>query len=164
MHFAIVHDFEAEPAEFWRVFFHPPYNDALYDRIGVKEWARLRFEEDEATIQFAVRVLPRRDLPGVIKKVVGGDLGYTEISTYYKGKDRIDVRIEPTLLRERTKITASYTVAPTGPGRLRRTYEGDIHVDFPLVGRKIEAAIVEDLRRSFDVAAEVTREWLKRGP
>ena len=48
------------------------------------------------------------------------------------------MRIEPTLLKDRTKINARHRQT-TGPGRFRRTFEGDIHVDIPLVGRKVEA-------------------------
>lgn len=162
-HFSITHDFDGEPAEFWRLFFHEPYNVELYDRIGVKERKILQHDEDAEKIRFSLRIMPKRDLPGVIKKIVGGDLGYTEISTYWKDKSLIDVRIEPTLLKERTKVNATYTIKSIGPRRFRRTFEGDIHVDLPLVGRKVEATVLEDLRRSYDVAAQVTSEWLKRG-
>jgi hypothetical protein len=161
--FSIVHDFDAEPAELWKLFFHEPYNAELYQRIGVKERTVLYQEEDAEKIRFSLRIMPKRDLPGVIKKIVGGDLGYTEISTYYKAKSLIDVRIEPTLLKERTKIVATYTVTSIGPRRIRRTFEGDIAVDLPLVGRKVEATVLEDMRRSYDIAAQVTSEWLKKG-
>jgi uncharacterized protein DUF2505 len=162
-HFSITHDFEGEPAAFWKLFFHEPYNVDLYNRIGVKERKVLQHDEDDEKIRFSLRIMPKRDLPGVIKKIVGGDLGYTEISTYWKQKSLIDVRIEPTLLKERTKLNATYTVKPIGPGRIRLTFEGDIHVDLPLVGRKVEATVLEDLKRTYDVVAQVTAEWLKKG-
>jgi hypothetical protein len=162
-HFCITHDFEGEAAEFWKLFFHEPYNRELYQRIGVKERTILQHDEDDDKVRFTLRIMPRRDLPGVIKKIVGGDLGYTEVSTYWKQKSLIDVRIEPTLLKERTRIHATYTIQPTGARRFRRSFEGDIHVDLPLVGRKVEATVLEDLKRSYDVAAQVTAEWLKKG-
>jgi hypothetical protein len=162
-HFEITHEILGSREAFWKVFFDEPYNDEVYARIGVKERKRVQFEEDEKTIRFAVRVVPKRDLPAVIKKVVGGDLGYTEISTYYKGKDEIDVRIEPTLLKDRTRMSGKYRVKEIAPGRLRRTFEGDINVDLPLVGKKIEAAVLDDVRRSYEIAAQVTNEWLKKG-
>ncbi len=163
-HFKIAHEFAATPEEFWRVFLHEPYNVELYERIGVKERKMLDRSEDESTIKWAVRIVPRRDLPGVVKKVVGGDLGYVEISTYHKGKDYIDVAVEPTLMKERTRIKGLYTVKPVGGARrLLRVFEGDIAFDFPLVGRRVEAAVLDDIKRSYDVAAQVTSEWLARG-
>jgi hypothetical protein len=162
-HFAITHELAATPEEFWRVFHHEPYNVELYDRIGVKERTVLDRSEDAETIKWSVRIVPRRDLPALIKKIIGGDLGYTEISTYYKGRDRIDVRVEPTLMKERTRIQGVYTVKPIGERRIARTFEGDIAFDMPLVARKVEATVLEDIKRSYDVAARVTAEWLARG-
>jgi hypothetical protein len=162
-HFAFTHEFDATPEEFWRVFLHEPYNVELYDRIGVKERTVLDRSEDATTVKWAVRIVPKRDIPAVVKKVVGGDLGYTEHGVYHKGQDRLDVRIETTLLRDRTKIAGVYTVKPIGPRRLSRTFEGDAAVDIPLVGRRVEAVVVDDMRKSYDVAARVTAEWLARG-
>jgi hypothetical protein len=162
-HFAITHEFSATPEEFWKVFLHEPYNIELYDRIGVKERKMIDRSEDAETVKWALRIVPKRDLPTVVKKIVGGDLGYTEISTYYKGKSYIDVRVEPTLMKERTKIKALYTVKVIGERRLSRTFEGDIAVDIPLVGRKVEAVVLDDVKRSYAVAAQVTAEWLARG-
>lgn len=163
-HFRIVHHMEGGSLEeFWKVFFDEPYNEEVYKRIGVQERVRLKFEEDAETIRFAIRVVPKSELPALIKRVVGGHLGYTEISTYYKGKDEIDVRIEPSLLKERTRMRGTYRVVAVGPDRLERTFEGDLHVDIPIVGKKIEETILEDVRRSYGIAAQVTSEWLKRG-
>lgn len=161
-HFSIVHEFDCTPAEFWRVFFHEPYNVEVYDRIGVRERRFLERKEDERTIHFALRIMPKRDLPAIIKKIVGGDLGYTEISTYYKGKDYLDVSIEPTLLKERTRVKAKYSLQETRPGHVRRTFEGDVDVDVPFVGRKVEGTVLEDVKRSYDIAARTTTEWLKK--
>jgi Protein of unknown function (DUF2505) len=159
-HFHIAHEFDADPDRYWAVFFDEDYNIEVARRLDMKERTVLFRSEDDATIRFEQKLIPRRDLPTIIKKLVGGDLGYVERATYHKGRSYMDVSIEPTLLKERTDVRATYTVTPIGPGRVRRTYEGDVHVDVPLVGRKIEAAVLEDVRRSFDIAAQVTKEWL----
>ena len=162
-HFKIAHEFAADPQTYWKVFLSEPYNVALYDRIGIKERTILSRTEDEKTVKWSVRIMPKRDLPGVIKKIVGGDLGYVETSTLYRDESYIDVHIAPTLMKERTKIRGKYTVVPIGGGRVRRTFEGDIDIDLPLVGKKVEATILEDMQRSYDVAAQVTAEWLAKG-
>jgi len=162
-HFKITHEFATDPATYWKVFLNEAYNVDLYNRIGIKERTVLARSDDEKSATWKVRIVPKRDLPGFLKKIVGGDLGYTETSALDKAKNVIDVTIEPTLMRERTKIKARYTLTPAGEGRLRRTFEGDIDVDLPLVGRKVEAAVLEDLEKSYNVAAQVTSEWLARG-
>ncbi len=162
-HFVIAHDFDADPERFWRLFFDEPYNAALYERLKMKERTVLVKTEDDATIHFEQKILPRRDLPAVIKKLVRGDLGYVETTTYHKGKNYMDVKIEPTLFKDRTDVRARYTITPLAPGKVRRTFEGDIHVDIPFLGRRVEAAVLDDVQRSYDVAAQVTREWLAHG-
>jgi hypothetical protein len=163
-HFNFSHDFDTDAPAFWKVFFDEEYNVDLYDHIKVKERKMLVFTETDETIHFEVKIMPMRDLPGIIKKIVGGDLGYIEKTTYYKGKDYMDVNIEPNLLKERTKIAAKYTVKALAPGKIRRSFEGDLSVDLPIVGKKVEATILEDVKRSYDIAAEVTTRWLKKGP
>src|SRR4051812_5837696 len=105
-HFVISHDFDAEPAQFWRLFFHEPYKLEMYDRIGVKERTVLWAKEDGDTRSFSERIPPKRDLPDIIKKIIKGDFGYTETSTFHLSKNYGDVKIEPTLMKEKTKINA----------------------------------------------------------
>src|SRR5262249_40202393 len=128
MHFKITHAFDADPARYWKVFLDEAYNVALYDRIGVKERRVLERTEDAKTVKWSVRIVPKREAPAILKKVTGGDLSYTEISTYYRDESRIDVRVEPGLMKDRTKIRGQYTVTPAGPGRVTRTFEGDVQV------------------------------------
>jgi hypothetical protein len=161
-HFAITHEFTGSTEAFWKVFFDEAYNTELYQRLKVKERKMLERREDEQTIYFSVKIMPERDLPSVIKKILHGDLGYVESSTYYKGKHYLDVNVEPTLLREKTKFKAVYTLSDLGSGKLRRTFEGDVDVSIPLVGGKVERTIIDDMTRSYGVAAEVTSEWLAR--
>jgi hypothetical protein len=161
--FRIVHEFKTDPATFWKLFFHEPYNVELYDRIGVKERRMLSREDNWPTVSFSVRIMPKRDLPGFLKKIVGGDLGYTETSTFYTDKNYGDCKIEPTLMRERTKIKAKYSIEPIGEGRIRRVFEGSIDISFPLVAGKIEQFIISDMTKAYGTAAEVTTEWLARG-
>jgi hypothetical protein len=41
-----------------------------------------------------------------------------------------------------------------------RVAEGDVHVAVPLVGRKVEAAIISGLAEHAEAEAEVLQEWL----
>jgi hypothetical protein len=160
--FRIVHDFDADIERYWKVFFHEPYNVALYEQIKVKERKVLDWKETEGTIYRAIKIVPERDLPGFLKKIVGGDLGYVETSTFYRDKHSMDVTVEPTLMKDRTKMKARYWLEQPQPGKVRRIFDGSIDVSVPLVGRKIEQFIVEDMKRAYDTAARVTSEWLKK--
>src|SRR5262245_55219305 len=117
--FRIVHEFDSDPARYWKVFFDEPYNVALYERIKVKERKILDWKETDATIYRAIRIVPLRDLPGFIKKLVGGDLGYVETSTLYKDKHSMDVTVEPTLFKDRTTMKARYWLEMPAAGKVR---------------------------------------------
>jgi hypothetical protein len=162
-HFRLVHEFDTDPTSYWKIFFHVPYNAELYKRIGVKERRVIEQKEDGPVVTWTVKIMPERDLPGVVKKIVGGDLGYIERSTFYRDKNYGDVHIEPTLMKEKTKIFGKYILEPIGEKKLRRVWEGDIHVSLPLVGGKIEKVIIEDMTKSYEAAAACTREWIAKG-
>ncbi|MSP16748.1 MAG: DUF2505 domain-containing protein [Myxococcales bacterium] len=162
-HFRFAADFATDAETYWSVFFDEPYNVALYQRIGVKERRMLERKEDEQTISWQVRIMPDRDLPSFVQKIVGGDLGYVEISTYRKGQNRIDTQVEPTLMREKTKINAVYTLTAHG-AMVRRVFEGDIAISIPFIGRKVEEFIVADMGRAYETTARFTTEWLAKRP
>jgi hypothetical protein len=163
-HFAFTHEFATDADRYWNVFFDEAYNRELCRRLDISSRTVLRREEDGATIRYEQLVVPRRELPLLVRPILRGDLGYVEKATFYKGMSYMDVTIESTLLKDRADVTAKYSVVPTAPGRVLRTYEGDVHVDLPIVARAIEAAMLQDVRRSFDVAAAVTQAWLAAVP
>jgi hypothetical protein len=163
-HFNIVHEVECPLSRYWDIFFDEAYNQALYARIGVKERRWLEMKDGPTTRSWVLRIIPQRDLPEFVKKIVKGDLGYVETSTLDKATNAIDCHIEPTLLKDKTKIHAIYKIEEIAPGRLRRSFAGDITVGIPLVGRKIEQFIISDIDRSYELTARFTSEWARSHP
>jgi hypothetical protein len=164
-HFKIVHDVGCDLSRYWDVFFDDAYNDALYKKVGVKERIWLEPPRDEGHLRhFKLKIMPTRDLPEVVKKVIRGDLGYVETSTLDRSTNTIHVHIAPTLFTERTKFNAEYKIESLGPGKVRRIFEGDLTVEWPLVGRKIEQFILSDVERSYVIAAQHTTEWCAAHP
>ena len=159
-HFKFVHDVNADPERFWEVFFDDAYNQAVYKYVNVKERQFLDLQDDGVLKTWKLRVFPQRDLPDFVKKVVKGDLGYIEHGSMKKGSNRIESRIEPTLFKDKTKISASFSIEPIAPGKVRRTFEGDVEVSFPLVGGKVEKLILADMEKAYDQIAAFTNEWL----
>ncbi len=163
-HFKFVHDLNADPARFWEVFFDEPYNQAVYKHVGVKERVYLDKQEDGELRTWVLRVMPERDLPEFAKKILKGDLGYVEHARMIKSANRIECRIEPTIFKDKTKISAVYSVASTGPGKSTRVFEGDVEVSIPLVGRKVEEFIISDMAKAYQTIADFTNEWLAKHP
>ena len=159
-HFKLVHDQNCGPEKFWEVFFDEPYNRALYKYVGTKERQFLELHDHGATKTWQLRVFPERDLPEWVKKVVRGDLGYIEHAVMDKAKHRIVSRIEPTLFKDKTKINVVYSIEEIAPGKVRRTFEGDVEVSIPILGRKVESLIISDMEKAYQSIADFTNDWL----
>jgi len=132
-HFKLVHEQNCDPARFWGGLPSTrPSTSPSTSTSAPKERKFLEMHDLGATKTWVLRVFPERDLPDFVKKIIKGDLGYIEHATMDKARNRIDCRIEPTLFKDKTKITAVYTVESIGPNKVRRTFEGDVEVSFPL--------------------------------
>ncbi|MBI4510381.1 MAG: DUF2505 family protein [Deltaproteobacteria bacterium] len=158
--FEIIHEFAADPASFWKLLFSEDYNRELYRRIHVKDRRMLVWNETDETLHFVCQYSPERDLPSFAKKIVGGNLGYTETSTLDKRSNIMDVRIEPSLMPERFKMSGVFKVEPLGPSRVRRTFSGSLHIDFPMFGRKAEEIILANIMEGYVESAKLMHEWL----
>jgi hypothetical protein len=162
MDFCFSHDFDCTPEEYWAMFFDDKYNSELYlEREKMRERKELSRHEDESTLRRSIRYVPSARMPGFMEKVVK-DLSYIEHSTYYKGKDYLDMTFEAPSMKERFRMSGKFTVVPLGTRKLRREFRGEVRVDIILLGKKIETAILENLRKSFEAGTRFSREWLAR--
>jgi hypothetical protein len=162
MKFTIAHEFDCNAATYWEIFFDLDYQKDMYAELGIRERTVLMFEEDDKEIRRKIKIMPERDLPGALKSVLRGDLGYIEHNVYHKGRDVMDVRIEPTLMKERFKMDAVFRVVTLGPKRVRREFTGSIDVSVPLLGGQIEKLVMADVRKSYDQAAVTTARWITK--
>jgi hypothetical protein len=93
-------------------------------------------------------------LPPAAKRVVDPSrLTWVEHSEYDRRAHRGVLRIRPDHYADRLTCSATVTLDAAGAGCLR-VIEGDLRVRFPLVGSKVERAIVSGLREH--AAAEAT--------
>ena len=159
--FRFEHDFRApSPALIFEAYFDPALSEEQDRRVEVARREVLELEDRPTELHRVCRVVPRRQLPAVVRPFVAGDLSYTEHVLWKKGEDLIEMRIVPEVLGGRVEISATYRVAAAGPGVCRRVYDGRVTVDVRLLGGRIERGIVEDLGRTLQVAAACTQEWL----
>jgi hypothetical protein len=162
MKFRIAHEFDCDAKTYWEIFFDVEYQKDMYSGLNIKERTVLMFEEDDKEIRRKIKVVPQRDLPGALKSVLKGDLGYIEHNVYHKGKDVMDVRIEPTLMAERFRMSAEFRIVTLGPKRVRREFAGEITVSVPLLGGQIEKLVMADVTKSYDQAAVTTGRWIAK--
>ncbi len=59
-------------------------------------------------------------------------------------------------------VVAAAVLTPTGPTSSSATYEGDLNVRIPLVGRKVESLVAPSINDAFGGIERRAQEWLTR--
>lgn len=104
------------------------------------------------------------DAPADVAKFVGKTIHVTQSLTWgapdaqgiRRGTMDIGVAGMP------IKISASAVLTPTGPASSVGTYEGDLNVRIPIVGKKVESLVAPSINGAFDGIEHRAQEWLKR--
>jgi hypothetical protein len=161
MNFSFVHEFDIDPQGFWDLFFSEPYEEDLYKRLRMRSRTVLERKDEGNILKRTQRMEPPMNIPSWASSVVK-ETGYTEYDVLDKKASRMEVRIEPAMMKDRFHITSWFQVTPAGPGRCRREYAGEIKISVPLLGGKLEKLMVDQLREAYDTAAQVTREWVAK--
>lgn len=160
--FSIVHEFDADPATYWEIFWDEAFNADQYARMHCgRQLLLLRDEEAQRVRDQEIR--PERDVPAVLRKILPkGALRYVEHGVFAKPAGPLDVRVQVPTLGERFQLHAVYRVDPLPAGRCRREFAGECSIKVPLVGGLGEKAVVDNMRETYETAARVQAEWIAR--
>ena len=156
--FHIEHEFAAPAEKVWALVVSDEFNTELYARVQVDREV-VSESEEAGVIRRVVRSTSRRHMPGFVKRLLGGDLGFTERIEWRRGETRLALAVEPTIMARRTRFASTLTVEPHDKGS-RRVFAGSIAVDLPIVGRRVEQGAIRDMQRIHDLAAQMMRERL----
>lgn len=134
---------------------------AELERLGAPELLDTQVDGD--TVRQRVRYRFAGALAPAVTAVIDPDrLTWVEDTAYDLGTHRGEHRIVPDHYGGR--LSSSYTTrlepAAGDPGATVRTTEGEVRVRFPLVGGKVERAIVAGIVEHAGLEAEVLARWL----
>lgn len=161
--FCFEHEFRARSvAAVFEAYFDPEQaaeQDAL---VGIARREVVALEDADGELRRTCHVVPRRQLPAVLRPLVAGELSYRERLRWRRARDELELVIEPSLLGGRVELRSTYQLRNAGPGRVARRYAGHVAVELRLLGGRVERAILDDLARSLPAAAACTQRWLDR--
>jgi hypothetical protein len=152
----------ASPAAVFATYFDPLHAAEEDYRAGVASRELLEMADRPDELVRVSRVKPSRQLPAVLRALVGPDLSYDERIVWKKALDRIEYDIRPRVMSGRIHVTATYQLTQDGPGRVKRVYEGQAHADVRLIGGRVERGIIEDMGRSLAITAACTQESIDK--
>ena len=162
MHFKFEHDFDIDPTGFWAMFFDEEYNAELYRHLKTRDRKVLEQVETEGVLKRAAQNSRPSAKSPLFSRSFVSDLSYVERDTFERAKSEMKVVIETPMLKNRLQFSGLFTVRPLGEGRCRRCFEGDVKVSVPLLGGKMEKHLLDEVRTSYDTAAEMTRGWVAK--
>jgi len=167
MRYTISDDFDTSLEHYWQVFFDDAYNAELYKRLKVgREVLEVKQEgEGESLIvRRKIKLSPQREVPALVAKFVKGAITYTEQGVFTARTNTLEIVTIPGFMADQLTTRGTYKVQSIGPGKVRRTWDGEISCKIPLLGGKVEKHIVEEVTASYRDTTEFTRKWLADHP
>lgn len=157
MRFQLKHRFDCDAATLWSITEDPEFERRLGEAsASTRELVEQR--DDDGTRYVRRRITLQRDLPGPMKKVIGGDRITYDQETWRTG-DKLVWKIAPQVLGDRFSGEGTTKVRSVTDG-CERIIAGDLTVRVPLIGGKMEKRLVDDVSSSYERAAQIIRDML----
>ena len=100
------------------------------------------------------RITPQDNMPGFLKKLIGGGFNYEETVTHQKGSDTVTGNMVPSVMRDKLKMNYTMRVRPDGDNACRRSMEWEVEVKIFGVGGQIEKFAAGEIERSMEASAQ----------
>lgn len=161
MKFSIVHEFDIDPKGYWELFLSKDFNEALMAGLKMKNYKILEQTDDGKTMRRVHSMEPEVAIPAMFQKFVP-DLGYTEYDELDHARSSMHVKIVPAAMKDKFSTEGDYIVTPAGEGKCRREFRGETKVSIMLVGGKMEQFTVDEMKKSYETATRITKEWIAK--
>lgn len=156
----MAHRFTCSPEQLMSVLDDPSFDVRMAAQTGVVREV-LERREDAGGSYVRFRVVANKEIPAVMAKAIGADrISYEQESRRATGTFKIDWTIIPMVLASKFQGSGSTTVRATADG-CERVIEGDLVVRVPILGKQMEAKLVESIEDSYNRAAVLAGEMLR---
>lgn len=160
MRFRITQRFDASVERVEDALLDPAFLERMGELPKLGRPQLLDHQEDGDTVRRRVRYAFTGHLSSAVTAVVDpAKLTWVEDSTTDRRTHHTTFRIVPDHYTDRLQCHGAFTLEPDGAGS-RRVAEGDLRVRFPLVGSRVERAIVSGLEEHAEAEAEAAAAWL----
>ena len=160
MRFRIVQRFGASVDEVEATLLDPTFLERLgqLPKLGRPQLLLERVDDD--VVHRQVRFAFAGHLSAAVTAVVDPSrLTWVEESTIDRRSHRTTFRIRPDHYADRLRAAGTFVLTPDGSGA-ERVAEGDVVVRFPLVGSKVERAIISGLQEHAEAEEAAVAQWL----
>jgi hypothetical protein len=159
----IEHTYSCSAEVFWnQIFLDDEYNRKLFlDELHFESWRVVSTQERGGQTHRVIEAVPRMgELPGPLKRLLEGGLGYEERGVLDRAAQRYTLQATPRSLASKLTILGELSTTPLGPRECRRTYLAKVEAKVFGVGGMIEERLLADVEKSYNKAALFTNRWI----
>jgi hypothetical protein len=154
--------FDAELTEVEAALLDPAFLAQLATLPKLGRPTLLEQRADGDIVRQKIRYAFVGELSSAVRAVVDPErLTWVEDSTVDRQRHHTDFAIIPDHYASLLRAAGTFQLESSSPN-CRRVADGEVHVGVPLVGRKVEAAIISGLAEHAAAETEVMHEWLSR--
>lgn len=163
MRFQIHQEFPGPLDQLEEALVDPAFLDSLAGLPKLGRPQLLSQVVDGPVVHQEVRYRFTGDLNPAVRRVVDPDrLTWVEKSSLDRRSHRSSWHIVPDHYKHLLRCSGTFQLQAAGPTSTHRVADAEIKVSVPLVGGKVEAAIVSGLREHAAVEEEVMADWLRQ--
>ncbi len=162
MQFELEQRIAAAPDAVAAAYADPAFYDTL---IGLPELDRpevLSHESDGEQVKLRIRYRLIRELSPAVRAIVDErKLSWVEVSTHDLRRREVTFRMDPDNYADRFRASGSYRfdASDDGTGTSRHS-TGELTIRMPIVGRRVEQAIVDGLQAHLHAEAPLVEQWV----
>lgn len=161
MEIRIIQRFGAPPQKVWDILRNPDFEKEVRADAQLQVQI-LKNEEKNGVLHEKFRITSPKELPALMRSATGVDkLSYDQEMESDVSKFTTRWRVVPAFAQDKVKCEGVSKLVLTPEGCERRI-EGELKVNVPFVGGKIEQHIVTELESGYNRAADVLRRWLQK--
>ena len=159
MKIEVRHRFDCTPERYWEMYWHPEFDQMLNKRSTVTR--EVVDENDDGTVLYRrLRFTPDRELPRAASRILGSTkLVYEQDNYLDRARGVMTWEVLPSVLPGKVNAKGSFAVSAV-PGGCELAVVGEVQVKLRFIGGMVEQTIVDSVKQSYEMMAEISREWL----
>lgn len=161
MKLKMINEFECTPEMLWEIFEDPEFDRRLEEETGVRrEVLEARTEEGGVEIK-KLRCISLREMPAVMKKVLGTEqFEFEQENRLDRKEGLLEWTVVTPFLTDRVDAGGTTRVEKTKSGS-KRIVTGEIVIRLPVVGKKMEGKLAGNIEESYKKAADIARKMIQ---
>lgn len=155
MRFQKEHRIELPMARFLELTFNPEFLRRMnIEGMKIQAYESLERSVDGSVWTMKNRITPQDNMPGFLKKLIGGGFYYEESISHQKGSDTVTSNMVPSVMRDKLRMGYTMRVRADGESACRRSMEWEVEVKIFGVGGQIEKFAAGEIERGMEASAQ----------